>query len=307
MIVKTAAGRSKDLETLTSLLNTPLLEEGVKKKISQEIRLIQSGERGEREAAYEIDFHYGNSPSWAVIHDLRIEHGGRVAQIDHLLINRFLEFWVCESKRFNEGVSVNYKGEFAAFYGSKPYGIPSPIEQNKKHIAVLRTFLEEGGIEFPRRLGFTLKPTFKNLVLVSKNARISRPAKNHAFPEIIKVDQLKTHITSSGDDDSILLATKIVSTDTLSSLANQVIKANRSIEFNWQARFGLTNPPQEDVSYEKHPIDLDRSEPLSDSKNTKLTCSSCGDNITYAVAKFCRFNKPKFNGKLFCFTCQKNV
>ena len=60
--------------------------------------------KGEAEAAYEMEFHYGASKNWMVLHDLRLECEGRVAQIDHLLLNRFLEIYVCESKRFSEGV-----------------------------------------------------------------------------------------------------------------------------------------------------------------------------------------------------------
>ena len=67
-----------------------------------------------------------------IIHDFRIECDGRTAQIDHLIINRFLDIWVCESKHFSEGITINEHGECSAFYDSKPYGVPSPIEQNKK-------------------------------------------------------------------------------------------------------------------------------------------------------------------------------
>ncbi len=74
-----------------------------------------------------------------VLHDLRLECDGRVAQIDHLLMNRFLEIYVCESKRFAEGVAINDQGEFSAFYGSKPYGVPSPVQQNKRHMVVLES------------------------------------------------------------------------------------------------------------------------------------------------------------------------
>ena len=46
----------------------------------------------------------------SVIHDLRIECEGRVAQIDHLLIGRFLDIWVCETKNFSEGIAINEQG-----------------------------------------------------------------------------------------------------------------------------------------------------------------------------------------------------
>lgn len=103
-----------------------------KKRMEPEVRNILAGIRGGQEAAYEMKVHWGESKNWMIIHVLRIEHGGLAAQIDHLLINRFLEMWVCESKHFSEGIGINKHGEFAAFFGGKPYGVPSPIEQNAK-------------------------------------------------------------------------------------------------------------------------------------------------------------------------------
>lgn len=100
MLIKSADDKAKDLEILQTLLSHPAASPEIKRKIEQESRFIKSGVVGEKEAAYEIEFHYGSSKNWAIIHDLRIEHQGRVAQIDHILVNRFLDVWVCESKRF---------------------------------------------------------------------------------------------------------------------------------------------------------------------------------------------------------------
>ena len=97
-----------------------------------------AGAEAERDAAYLIDFDYKDHPGWAVIHDLRIEADGRTAQIDHLLISRCFEFYVLESKSFRSGFSVNDHGDFIRWGSGKPEGIPSPIEQNRRHISVLR-------------------------------------------------------------------------------------------------------------------------------------------------------------------------
>lgn len=129
MLIKEADDKTTDLATLKSLLNHPAANAETKKKIEQEIRNISSGAKGEADAAYEMDFHYGQSKNWAVIHDLRIEHGGRVAQIDHLLVNRFLDVWVCESKRFSEGIGINERGECVMFWSGKPTGIGSPTSR----------------------------------------------------------------------------------------------------------------------------------------------------------------------------------
>jgi hypothetical protein len=83
---------------------------------------------------------------------------GRVAQIDHLLITRLLDIWVFESKHFAEGVGVNEQGEWVAYWNGKPHGIASPVEQNRKHIAVLREAFDQGPVQLPRRLGVCEAP-----------------------------------------------------------------------------------------------------------------------------------------------------
>jgi hypothetical protein len=55
-----------------------------------------------------------------VIHDHRIEHRGRVAQIDHLLINRFLDIFVLESKNYDYGVKISEEGGL--------FGVGKPIK-----------------------------------------------------------------------------------------------------------------------------------------------------------------------------------
>jgi hypothetical protein len=168
MIIKPADDKQPQRIALQNLLNHPLADAATKKRIEQELRNIQAGIRGEEEAAFEMKVHYGASANWMIIHDLRIEHGGLVAQIDHLVMNRWLEMWVCESKHFSQGVAIDEHGEFTAFFGSKPYGVPSPIEQNNRHILILKRLFDSGAVKLPTRLGFTIKPDLKSLVLVSE-------------------------------------------------------------------------------------------------------------------------------------------
>ena len=149
MLLKPADDKNPDLQALQALSQRPDATAEQRKRIEQEIRNIQSGIRGEQEAAYEIEFHYGKSRNWMSIHDLRLECEGRVAQIDHLLINRVLECYVCESKRFAEGVAINDQGEFTAFFNGRAYGVPSPLEQNRRHIAVLESVFKTGQVPLP--------------------------------------------------------------------------------------------------------------------------------------------------------------
>jgi len=324
MIIKQADDKQLQLDTLQSLLSHPQADTATKNRIERERRNIQAGIRGEEEAAYEMKVHWGESKNWMIINDLRIEHNGLVAQIDHLMINRFLDVWVCESKHFSEGIAINEHGEFAAFFGNKPYGVPSPLEQNNKHILILQRLFDSGAVRLPTRLGFTIKPALKSLVLVSKGARISRPkTKIDGLSSIVKNDQLFKMIDKAVDDSNPLLIAKIIGQDTLKEVAQEIANHHKPIEFNWAAKFGLSAIVQASatasVSLDQpilktaQPGTIGKPKPLAKEPDEpqkpkqKLVCHSCGCQLTYNVAKFCWFNKPKFGGNIYCMDCQKKV
>jgi hypothetical protein len=302
MLIKSADDKTSDIDTLTSLAARPDVSSETRQRIEQEIRNIQAGVRGERDAAYEIDFIYKASNNWAVIHDLRIEHEGRVAQIDHLVINRMLEIWLCESKHFSEGVSINEHGEFSAFYGGKPRGVASPIEQNRKHASVLDALFRSHRIEIPNRLGFTITPKINCVVLISKNARISRPkTKVDRIDSIIKVDQLKVHIEKSMDSNPLSIG-RVIGSDALEKIARSIAATHQPLSFNWAARFGVVDAPIQST-----PVEATKpSEGEVDKSLGKLFCASCKANVSFAVAKFCWHHKSRFDGKVYCMECQSN-
>ena len=322
MLIKSADDKAKDIEILQGLLNHPAATADTKKRIEQEIRFMLSGIKGEKAAAYEIDFHYGPLKNWAVIHDLRIEHGGRVAQIDHILVNKFLDVWVCESKRLKR-IDINEHGECTAFYGGKPYGIPSPFEQNRKHCALLKAACDDGAVALPRRLGFAIKPDIKSMVLVSKKTLINRPKVDGLY-EILKVDQFKTRIDKTSDSDNkILRKVKTINPDTLKDFASRLAALHSTISFDWHGKFGLpkgtiahftpVNKPQEvdaaPVAAKKPTAvrEAPAAQPADGEKKSKLACSGCGTVVAYNVAKFCWFNKAKFGGNVYCMDCQKTL
>jgi hypothetical protein len=84
-----------------------------KADIEQELRNMRSGLRGEQEAAYQIDFHLKESKRTVVIHDLRLDIAGRIAQIDHILIHRTLNVFVLETKHLHAGIKITEEGESA--------------------------------------------------------------------------------------------------------------------------------------------------------------------------------------------------
>lgn len=139
-----------------------------RQRYESELAQMRAGVKGEQEAAYHINFHLKDSLNWAVIHDLRIEWNDRVAQIDHLLIDRFLELYVVESKSFRTKIR-HANGGWERLNLNHWEGIPCPVEQNERHIMVLEQLIKESELA-PTRLGLTIRPRFFNVVVVQPSS-----------------------------------------------------------------------------------------------------------------------------------------
>lgn len=308
------------IQELESLLALPSLNQNTQNKITQEIKKIRSGLTGEKEAAYQLDFHWGQSKNWMVIHDLHIEYNGLSAQIDHLIINRFMEIYVCESKRFSEGIAINDHGEFSMFYNGKPYGIQSPIEQNNRHIALLEKIFSDNLIELPTRMGIPIKPKLFSLILVANSARIIRPNKKFkGLDRVIKNEQVKNIIQKDIDSNlNFLEIARLISPDTVAAFAQNLAKLHQPQSFDWQAKFGIdpaikqsVDPVVEnsaDPQLNSHPtINLPSPDKeQSNQQHKRLFCAACKKTVSTNVAQFCWSHKNQFGGKVYCYSCQKN-
>src|SRR5881227_4020256 len=187
MILKRADDKRSQIAELERLAaSAPRAQ---KSHIEADLRSFRAGLKGEDDSSYVIDFHLKDSKRTAVIHDLRLEIDGRVAQIDHLLLHRTLNVFVLETKHLHAGIKITEEGEFLRWNDFKKNyeGMASPFAQNERHIAVLRDAF--GRIEMPPRMGMRLAPVFVSYVLVSPNARIDRP-KRFDTSRIIKADML---------------------------------------------------------------------------------------------------------------------
>lgn len=320
MILKEPDDKTRDIESLESLKSHPGADVRVRRQIEDQIRNIRAGAAGEAVAAYELKVHFGSGVNWIVIHDLRLEHDGLATQIDHLLINRFMEISVCESKAFANGVSIDEHGEFTTFYDRRPHGVPSPIEQNRRHVLLLERLLKSGAITLPKRLGMTIKPRINSFVLVARGS-IKRPKTSFAGLEtVIKSDQLVTRIQGNLEDVNPLLLAKIIGADPLADIGRQFVQLHRPIAFDWAARFGLTPlpPPMESrvaiapptVEVEQTPKSAPNSASNSAPKATRSSgknCSKCAGPVSRGVASYCSSNAERFNGAIYCMPCQEEV
>jgi hypothetical protein len=305
MLLKVADDKQPDIDALELLLIRLDVDGATKARIDREIKNLRAGVQGEREAAYEIDFHYAKHPNRAVVHDLRLEVEGRVAQIDHLIIDRYLTIWVCETKHFAEGVGVNEHGEWVRFFGGRPDGIPSPIEQNRRHIAVLQDVFDRRLVDPKKRFGLTIKPRFKSVILVSNNARISRPkskagaAAVDGLDSVIKVEKLVSMILKDNDSRPLTVIGRVVSSDTIVRLGTDLAALHRPKGVDWAARFGLSTEPVAPVA--------SVASAAAPKPRAARVCASCGVAVSYGVARYCEDHAKQFGGLIICMACQRRA
>lgn len=293
MILKHKDDVAPHLAELERLAKIPSLTKAQRNAIEDELWLIRAGAKGERDAAYHIDFGWKNGTHSAVIHDLRIEHGGRVAQIDHLILTWSLDCHVIESKAFGGEVRVSESGEWETRtrYGQR--GIPSPVEQNRRHIEVLGAFMRDHHLA-PKRLGRPLALVFHNWVLVSPHCKLQR--KGDGWDQVVKMDmferQFFKRLEGQGFVGTVAAATRLVSLKTVETLAQSLVRAHQPFAVNYAAKFGIN------VSVGNNDSRFAPPEPPPEK------CATCAVPLELKVINFCRLNEQKFGGKILCRSCQ---
>lgn len=318
MIIKHADDKTKRLALLAELKKSAALDAQQKDWLDEELTRVRRGIEGERDAAFYIDSYFKDSKNNAVIHDLRLEVDGEVAQIDHLMVNRLMYFVLIETKCFNGNVTINEFGEFSVTYpNGRMYGIPSPIEQSKRHERVLSKLVEQLGIT--GRLG--VKPTFHHLVLLHPKAIIQRPSmKALDTSNVIKADALpawhaKWADTAFGVTDAVTGLLSIRSTDTIKEWADKLAQQHRPTNPLSLPPFMAPKAAAAPTKVAKEPtatyhagtptVNATPTTGPDESLKRKLICVSCGSKITFAEGKFCWGNERRFGGFQYCREHQK--
>jgi len=308
MLIKSADKRETDIAILQKLLSHERIPHEKKQRIERELRSVSIGVETERQAAYEIDFYAARSKNLFVIHDLRLEISGRVAQIDHLLMNRAFEVFVLETKTYGTGLSINERGEFSTVHEGRTIGIPSPVEQNARHISVLKDAFKEIGL--PKRLGITLQPSFNSVVLVSPKAVISRPKAAVLDASIIKLDQFFSWYHQEMDKvrlKDISGIFKVCSSRTVRDLGEKLLTLHTPARIDYIKKFelesALLGKGAEPAFRAGEPFETQAAAPCN-AKEVQYFCARCKASIAAVVAKFCWNNKARFHGRAYCRVCQ---
>ncbi|MEI7429062.1 MAG: nuclease-related domain-containing protein [Betaproteobacteria bacterium] len=289
MLIKVADDRTKRLKLLEELQKVEHLNFPQRDWLRQQLRCLSPGSAKAREAAHYLDVVFAASNNHAVLHDLRLEAGGQIAHIDHLVLDQSLTFFLVETKNYKGSLHIDGRGGFMVEYPGDPISaIESPLEQIRSHEAVLKKVLESLGII--EQAG--TQPNFVHLVMVHPKSMIHR-ADPKAFDSsmVIKADQFSTwHKAYAGK-----VKAAEVSTDLLGGSSENSVKV-------WGEQLKAEHRPV-------NQLDLpDFMKPVALAEKPKAAvpqvCAICGKKLSPKVAKFCADKLIRFNGRLYCYEHQ---
>jgi hypothetical protein len=323
MLIKSPDDKKKRLRLLEELRRSDRLDERQKEWLRNEYSRLKPGDKGERDAAHYLDMSFSDSKNHAVLHDLRLEADGQIAQIDHLIVNRMLYFYLLETKTYSGNLHINEQGEFMAEYsGERRYGIASPLEQSRRHETVLKKVLER--LAITGRAG--TEPTFIHVVMVHPKAIIHRPpADKFDTSMVIKADQFatwhKNFVDKLGAATMLPGMVNLRGRGTVKEWGEQLKGEHRSTnplelpDFMRPKVMAPTIPrtspkavPAAPVRAEAAPSRTEtperHSSPGPARNDAKPVCATCGKPLTPKAAKFCFDKAGWFGGKLYCYDHQ---
>lgn len=152
-----------------------------------------AGRRAERQMAHYLDRHFHDRKKLHVLHDVRIEHDGEVAQMDHLVVHGF-GVAIVESKSVSTSVRINAAGEWERQWDGRWRGMPDPILQGERQGLVLKRLLASRESELLDKLLGLIQGTFTHMALdvfaaISDDGTIKR-AKARQAPRAMKADAI---------------------------------------------------------------------------------------------------------------------
>jgi hypothetical protein len=107
-----------------------------------------------------------------VLHDLRVQCELGSAHIDHMIMTRYLDVFLIESRIAGDQVIVGPEEEFSVKYrDGNSYRIRSPITQLRRALAVSQHIFRR--IELPTRFGERILPEFHRRIVVPRDTRLT--------------------------------------------------------------------------------------------------------------------------------------
>jgi hypothetical protein len=152
-----------------------------------------AGRKAEEQMAHYLRRFFGSSPDVDVLNYLRIDLGGEIAQIDHLVLHPY-GLLIVESKSVAGSVQIKEDGQWIRWFNKQPKGMRSPVTQAKMQLMLLKELLDRT----VKQKGFFDQVRMDVLVAISDAGTIQWPPSG-ALPEVCKADQVPDRVIQRVD------------------------------------------------------------------------------------------------------------
>ena len=219
-------------------------------QVKGDILKLKAGHSAEQTAAHLLDKQFQESKRAIVLHDLRLDLDGDIAQIDHLSINRFGFVMLFETKSFSTGIKIDDDGVFWRWdgYAKRYVEIPSPILQSQRHEVTLKNALKAIGYEALH---------FRHYVLVDYKAKLIKP-EDGKFENVCRPDRLE-EVWKKEEKNPIklnelgaglkgvgrLFSGKALSPEQLQDFGEKLAQMHTPLQMDAWSRYGLEKPENE--------------------------------------------------------------
>lgn len=258
--------------------------------IQSDLTKLENGYNSEKQNAYYLDFEFSDSRNIIVLHDIRLEHKGKTAQIDHLLISR-MGITILESKSFAGTLTIQEDGSLFVKYRNNSKTYPSPVEQNNRHQKVLENLINDM-FDLPLNIKLLNGPTINSHVLIHPNTTIT----NKKLPDNFSradtyVSKRKKEIDSMSGIDALKFASKLMTIDKAMELAFFLIEQHKPLNYDFSKKYPIKKSAsfkvnEESISYGNKKTTLHKCTKCKSSNleiryryNYFFKCLDCGNNI----------------------------
>jgi hypothetical protein len=304
MIFKQIDDKSQDIKTLKRLLEESK-SISQRKLIDIQLKKIMAGYQAEEKNAYYLNFGLKESKNIILLHDIRLEHNGRIAQIDHLLISR-KGIELLETKSLKGNVTINSDGSLTSRNGRYTNTYANPLEQSKRHALVIKDFLSDSGL-LPKRVDAFGGIDISSKVLIHSNTNLT----NNELPDgFERADSFLSKRNKEIDNTSLFKAVgmfiKAYNIDTAERIGTLLVNSHMPIEYDYTKKFKIKKE-----SIEKSTVTIDENPDKNIILgNKKRVCPRCNDGELvikngkskksqekYATSEFigcCRYPKCRY-------------
>lgn len=246
------------------------------------------GDDAEKQMAFYLKRHFGDSNKFFVFNDLKITHNGETCQIDHLVLTT-TGFFIIESKSCVGQISYDEKDQWIRHTPKRDYGMQSPIQQTELQVKVLQSFLQEANSDGsligtlagkPQGFGARL---YVKIVAIADNTIIKHPEESN--PNVLKADAVCDFIKSQQRgvfstflSDDIGFTTKQVNS-LVEFLKEQIEKENVSK----QVIEGVGDNGSKRIEYGRYGYYFKHEDGKNESIKEK--CETCGGKTKIRKAK----------------------